>query len=121
MASAFIRPGRFGTRIYVGLPDSAARSYIVETRMAKIISKGIVKVSEDIPYDSIVERTEGFNCSDIANLMDKVEEISIRRGFKTGEKSIVKEDFDEAFSEITSSVQRADIEKLMEWTNENNT
>ena len=88
--------------------------------MAKIISKGIVKVSEDIPYDTVVDRTEGFNCSDITNLMDKVEEISIRRGFKTGEKSILKEDFDEAFAEITSSVQKADIEKLMEWTNENN-
>ena len=118
--SAFVRPGRFGTRIYVGLPDMAARSYIIESRLAKIIAKGIVEVADDIPYDTIVEKTEGYNCSDITNLMDKVEELSIRRSFKSGEKSITKEDFDNALNEVTSSVQRADIEKLMEWTNENN-
>ena len=118
--SAFVRPGRFGTRIYVGLPDTAARSYIIESRLAKIIAKGIVEVADDIPYDTIVEKTEGYNCSDITNLMDKVEELSIRRSFKSGEKSITKEDFEDALNEVTSSVQRADIEKLMEWTNENN-
>ena len=118
--SAFIRPGRFGTRIYVGLPDSSARNYIIESRFAKIMEKGVVSVSADIPYEEIVEKTEGFNCSDITNLLDKIEEISIIRGVKTGVKSIVAEDFDKALEEIRSSVQRADIEKLMEWTDENN-
>ncbi len=118
--SAFIRPGRFGTRIYVGLPDSEARNYIVENRLAKLMGQGVVKVSADIPYEEIVEKTEGFNCSDITNLLDKIEEISIIRGIKTGEKVILKEDFDKAFEEIKSSVQKADIEKLMEWTDENN-
>ena len=47
--SAFIRPGRFGTRIYVGLPDSSARNYIIESRFAKIMEKGVVSVSADIP------------------------------------------------------------------------
>ena len=68
----------------------------------------------------LLEKTEGFNCSDITNLLDKIEEISIIRGVKTGVKSIVAEDFDKALEEIRSSVQRADIEKLMEWTDENN-
>ena len=118
--SAFIRPGRFGTRIYVGLPDSSARNYIIESRIAKIMAQGLVSVSGDIQYEEIVEKTEGFNCSDIANLLDKIEEISIIRGVKTGVKSIIPQDFDEALEEIKSSVQRADIEKLMEWTDENN-
>ncbi len=118
--SAFVRPGRFGTRIYVGLPDSPARNYMVESRLSKIAKKGIVKVAEDIPYEEIVEKTEGFNCSDISNLLDKIEELSIIRGIRTGEKSILKEDFDKALEEVKSSVQRDDIEKLQEWTAENN-
>ena len=118
--SAFIRPGRFGTRVYVGLPDATAREHIIRSRMTKIEKKGVVTVSSDIPYDVIVERSEGFNCSDISNLMDKVEEISIRRRLKTGEKIILAEDFALALEGFASSVQEEDLEKLAEWTNENN-
>ena len=32
---------------------------------------------------------------------------------------ILQEDFDKAFEEITSSVQREDIEKLLEWKGQN--
>ena len=118
--SAFVRPGRFGTRIYVGLPDDHARSYIIESRLAKIVAQGVVQVSADIPYEEIVEKTEGFNCSDITNLLDEAEEISMLRSLKTGMKCLLPEDFDAAFLKVRSSVQREDIERLREWTSENN-
>lgn len=118
--SAFVRPGRFGTRIYVGLPDDEARNYMIESRMSKIAKQGVVQVSDDIPYNEIVDKTEGFNCSDISNLLDTIEEISIIRGVKTGKKTIIKNDFDKAFETVKSSVQKDDIEKLITWTNENN-
>ena len=92
----------------------------MKNRIAKIVNKGIVTVSDDIPYDAITERTEGFNCSDISNLMDKVEEISIRRRLQSGEKTICGNDFAQALNEFASSVQQEDIDKLMEWTNDNN-
>ena len=53
MDSAFIRPGRFGTRVYVGLPDDEARKYMIENRLTKIGAKGVVKVSEDINVDEV--------------------------------------------------------------------
>ncbi len=112
--SAFIRPGRFGTRIYVGLPDDAARKYLIERRLNKISEKGVVNVdSIDVPL--IVEKTMGFNGSDMTNLLDRVEEISALRGINTGEKSINQNDFLSALDQVTSSVQREDIEKLLEW------
>ena len=117
--SAFIRPGRFGTRIYVGLPDFEARKYIIYKRIEKIKNKAIVKISDDIDINLIVERTEGYNCSDITNLMDRLEEISILRSLDTCEKYICMSDFDKALSEISSSVQREDIVKLTEWANTN--
>lgn len=116
--SAFIRPGRFGTRIYVGLPDEEARRYMIERRLKKIADKGIVKLGE-LDTDAIVGGTNGFNGSDMTNLLDRVEEISALRGIKTGEKSITQEDFNGALGQITSSVQREDIEKLLEWKKEN--
>ena len=116
--SAFVRPGRFGTRIYVGLPDDEARTYLIERRLDKIEQKGVVKIDGvDVPY--IVERTNGFNGSDMTNLMDRVEEISALRGMETSEKAITQEDFTAALEQITSSVQKEDIEKLLEWKNSN--
>lgn len=113
--SAFLRPGRFGTRIYVGLPDSPARRYMFEKRLEKIKAKGLVSVNTDIDMDVLVAATEGFNGSDISNLIDRVEEISILRGIDSGEKYISYSDFELALNEIPSSVQREDIEKLTEW------
>lgn len=116
--SAFIRPGRFGTRIYVGLPDEAARKYLIERRLEKVAGKGVVKVN-GVDIALIVEKTNGFNGSDMTNLLDRVEEMSALRGIETGEKSITQEDFNNALEQISSSVQREDIEKLLEWKNSN--
>ncbi|MDE5602080.1 MAG: AAA family ATPase [Clostridia bacterium] len=118
--SAFVRPGRFGTRVYVGLPDDDARKYMIENRLSKIGSKGVVKVSEDIKVDEVVKETEGFNGSDMTNLMDKIEEISILRGISTGAKYIAHADFEDALKDISSTVQKEDIEKLMVWRSDNN-
>ena len=117
--SAFVRPGRFGTKVYVGLPDEKARTYMIENRFKKILEKGIVNISDDINVLDIVERTNGFNGSDITNLLDRVEEISAIRGLKTGEKVINLNDFDKAFDNVKSSVQLDDIEKLTAWKNSN--
>lgn len=76
-------------------------------------------IDDDIDVDAIVEKTNGYNGSDITNLLDRVEEISALRGIKTGNKLLSQADFDNALSEITSSVQRDDIEKLLKWKNEN--
>ena len=110
--SAFIRPGRFGTRIYVGLPDDNARRYMIEKRFNKIKEKGIVTLNDDIDIDLIVEETKGFNGSDMTNLLDKIEEISIIRNSITQLKYICMDDINKSLSEIHSSVQIEDIEKL---------
>ena len=113
--SAFIRPGRFGTRIYVGLPDAPAREYMLNRRLDKIKQKGVVSVAQDVNIENIVEKTNGYNGADMTNFLDRVEEISALRGIKTGEKLICGADFEEALSQITSSVQSEDIQKLLEW------
>ncbi|MCH5148760.1 MAG: AAA family ATPase [Clostridiales bacterium] len=117
--SAFIRPGRFGTRVYVGLPDDEARKYMLTHRLKKLEKRGVVKVSESLNIAEIVDKTNGFNGSDMTNLLDRVEEISALRGIQTGDKSILQEDFENALEDITSSVQKEDIEKLLEWKKAN--
>ena len=120
MDSAFIRPGRFGTRIYVGLPDEEARKYMINKRLDNIRNNGLVMIDCDINIDNIIDTTKGFNGSDMTNLLDKVEELSIIRSIKDGKKYISNDDFDQALMVIKSSVQRSDIEKLCEWNQANN-
>lgn len=92
---------------------------MVERRLKKIEERGIVTVSEDVDVEYIVQKTNGFNGSDMTNLLDRVEEISALRGMTTGKKSVMQEDFLSALEQITSSVQREDIEKLLEWKRDN--
>ena len=117
--SAFLRPGRFGTLVYVGLPDEEARRYIVTHRLDKIRSNGKVDVKEDIDLDKIVSLTEGFNCADVNNLMNIVEEASVFRAFKTSVKEINNNDFLTALKKVHSTVQADDIAKLSAWRAEN--
>ncbi|MCH5165074.1 MAG: ATP-binding protein [Clostridiales bacterium] len=116
---AFVRPGRFGTRIYVGLPDDKAREYMIKSRLEKIKDRGKVAVSEDIDVVDIVTKTNGFNGADMGNLLDEVQEISILRGAKTGVKIITQDDFDSALQKVTTSVQQKDLQKLEDWRNKN--
>ena len=115
---AFVRPGRFGTRIYVGLPDAPARRYMLEKRIGKIMQTGKVMIG-DVNTDYIVERTEGFNGADMTNLLDEVQELSALRSAKTGIKEILQQDFDNALKKVTSSVQQKDMQKLLEWKEQN--
>lgn len=117
--SAFLRPGRFGTKVYVGLPDAPAREYMIRKRVEKIKAKGVVAINENIDIDFIVDKTNGFNGSDITNLLDRIEEISIVRGINSGSKYIENDDFVKALESVHSSVQTEDLVKLKEWMNEN--
>ncbi len=116
---AFVRPGRFGTRIYVGLPDYAAREYIIKSRLEKIKSIGKVEISSNVDLNAIVCATQNFNGADMGNLLDEVQEVSIMRSARGGEKVIMQSDFMTVLSRITSSVQKEDLKKLEDWRDEN--
>ena len=114
--SAFLRPGRFGTKVYVGLPDDDARRYIITHHFDKLSKIGEVEIDPDIDIDYIVKKTNMFNCADVTNLLSAVEEISMRRAFiEDDNKKIIDKDFKTALNNITSSVQIDDIKKLDEW------
>ena len=116
---AFVRPGRFGTRIYVGLPDEPARRYMITSRLDKIRNAGKVAIAYDINIDAIVAATENFNGADMGNLLDEVQEVSIMRSATGERKEITQADFDAVLAKITSSVQKKDLQKLEEWREEN--
>ena len=118
--SAFLRPGRFGTKVYVGLPDKEARKYMVNKKIEKIKKRGIVNIADDIDIDLLADLTHGFNGADISNFLDKAVEISAIRNISSPNKDLVMEDFNKSLEKVSSSVQIDDIVKLDEWRKENN-
>lgn len=117
--SAFVRPGRFGTAVYVGLPDEDSRRYLINKRFKETKEKGIVSISDDIDVESFVQNTNGYNGSDIVNVLDRIDEISASRALDSGCKIITNYDIIQALHECSSSVQREDIERLLEWKEQN--
>lgn len=134
MDSAFLRSGRFGVKIRVGLPDLVCRQKILELFFK---SRGW-SLSEELLRDAAV-RTEGFNSADVDNLAQTVmtlafkDEVRFReelqkkdeaadeaKGNETEYAPNFKELFEEAFKTVKSSVSQRDLNLLAKWEKENN-
>ena len=109
--SAVLRPPRMTERIYVGLPDFAARAYLVRHALEPL-------PKQEMPdYDLIAENLEGFNCADIIAFIEKVKECPIRRGLNSGQMDqyITADDIAAALEQAHSSVQKSDLEAFSKW------
>ena len=92
---------------------------MIESRLNKIKAAGIFTIANDVNIDAIVTATQSFSGADMCNLLDKVEQVSIKR-FATGEAKVINQsDFKNVLSYINPSVQKNDLEKLDKWKNEN--
>ena len=109
--SAVLRPPRMTERIYVGLPDFAARHYMVMKALEPLPKQ------EMLDYDRIADALEGFNCADIAAFVEKVKEAPIERGVLNGslEQYISMADVEAALAVSRSSVQKSDLEAFSKW------
>jgi len=75
--SAFRRPGRFDRILFIPPPDAPARVGIL-----KIVLNG--KPVENIDYDLLAKKTEGFSGADLKNLIDVTIEGKLREAMKKG-------------------------------------
>ena len=111
--SAFLRPGRFDERIYVGLPDFDARKGIFEHNV-----KGVPQ--KDLDFDALADRCNGYNCADVAQVVEKVKIIAAKREEREKEPAfLTMEDFEEVLDKYRTSVSKSDIAKMKEWQREN--
>jgi ATP-dependent 26S proteasome regulatory subunit len=75
--AAFRRPGRFDRILFVPPPDAPARASI-----ARILARG--KPVQDIDYDLVARKTEGFSGADLKAVMDLAIEAKLRDAMKEG-------------------------------------
>ena len=107
---AVFRTGRFDEKLYIGLPDVAAR------RGMLCRSLGGVPRAGDFPVEPWADRLEGYTGSDITGVAKKARQIAFRRSIETGEEPVVREsDLEAALKVIPSSVTPQMIKQYEEF------
>jgi transitional endoplasmic reticulum ATPase len=108
---AFLRPGRFDDKIYVPLPDEAARGKIIRDRVAG------VPIENDVDIEYLARVTEGYNGADVDYLCEKAKEFALRRliDLQDGNEILTKSDFDLALGCVKSSVLEIDKMEMDKW------
>lgn len=122
MDSAVLR--RFQRRIFVPLPDAAARDALLKSLLAKAGKHSVKKKSQ---RDELVRRLEGFSCSDITAIASEASFGPIRSlgglaAVRGAEEKDVRPinigDFEEAIRKATKSVSEAQLQKFETWRHE---
>ena len=96
---ALLRPGRFGTKIYCGLPNKKQRLDIVELYYNKI------KESIDfnlIDINKIVENTENLSGAEIENIFTKIIQLHINSKIINQQEIIIT---DKTFDDIINKIK----------------
>ena len=75
--SAFRRPGRFDRILFVPPPDQKARASIVKLHLEG-------KPAQDIDFNHIAKKTEGFSGADLKGVVDVTVENKLREALKAG-------------------------------------
>jgi SpoVK/Ycf46/Vps4 family AAA+-type ATPase len=122
MDSAVLR--RFPRRIFVPLPDAAARRALIQ-HLLKKAGKHSLKRRQQI--DDLVSRLDGFSCSDIVAIASEASFGPIRslgglaavKGAKEKDmRPINAADFEDAIHKATKSVSNTQLEKFERWRQE---
>lgn len=111
---AMLRPGRFDVKVYVGLPDAAARRFMLNSGFSN------KNLNSDLSIDYLVEMTEGYSGADIRALIDKVSQ----EGFKSELSAGIFDSYNlelikNCLKTVKPSVNDKTLKKLQTWKNEN--
>jgi transitional endoplasmic reticulum ATPase len=104
---AMLRPGRLDEKIYVGLPDPAARKKVLELNLKDI------PLCEDVDQAALAARLEGYSGADIAYLCRKVSEQTFLESVELAhERPVADADFQKVLKTLRPSVTTADLERF---------
>lgn len=107
--SAFLRPGRFDEKIYIPLPDAAARAKMFELKL-----RGVP--TDTLDYEKMAALTEGYNGADITEFCEKLKLDAIKKTVTSGSEHLITMEEVMSVRERThSSVSQEDLEQLREF------
>ncbi|CAN5380582.1 hypothetical protein BH10PLA1_BH10PLA1_07020 [soil metagenome] len=77
---AVLRPGRFDEKVYIPLPDLAARSKLLEIYLANR------PLANDVSLAALAEKLEGYSGADIKYLCDRAATVPFLQSVATGKE-----------------------------------
>lgn len=107
---ALMRPGRFGTKLFVGLPDYKARQEIINITLSKM------DVDLDISPEKLTARTQGYSGAELVSICQKAGFAALEDQIKSATKQrIGSKHFEAALAETPREITRHDIERYQNW------
>jgi len=107
---AVLRPGRFDAKIYVPLPDPAARFKLFEIHLGKR------PLADDVNFSLLVENTDGYSGADIKAVCARAaSRVFLATVGGAAPRPIALTDVLEALRETPPSVSKKDCEKFERW------
>ncbi len=106
--TAFLRPGRFGEKIYVPLPDEAARLYMLGRNLGHLPLDGV-------DLRDLARRTEGYSGADIKEVCERSKQPAILRAIESGRTeytAITRADVEAALGTVAPSVSADEIARM---------
>lgn len=103
---AFLRPGRFDVKIFVGLPDCAAREKII----ALLFAEGSVRPVPGLP-GYLAKRTENFSGADLKGLVNSIRQLAYDRNLPLYTHALA----DAAVSQSAPSATGSILAAIKEW------
>ena len=106
--TAFLRPGRFGEKIYVPLPDEAARLYMFRRVLGHLPLDGV-------DLADLARRTEGYSGADIKEVCERSKQPAILRAIESGRTeyaAITRADAEAALGDVAPSVSADETARM---------
>jgi transitional endoplasmic reticulum ATPase len=107
---AVLRPGRFDEKIYIPLPDLAARSKMLDIYLAHR------PLADDVNLADLAHRLEGYSGADIKYICDRAATIPFLQIVATGkEESITVQIIEDVIHDTSPSVTHDQLKRFDEW------
>jgi len=104
---AMLRPGRLDEKIYIGLPDLAARRKILELNLKDIPR------DRTVDLEGLAERLEGYSGADVSYLCRKTAEQTFLEAVgQSTDRPLAEADFERVLRSLRPSVATTDLERF---------
>jgi transitional endoplasmic reticulum ATPase len=107
---AVLRPGRFDEKVYIPLPDLAARRKMLDIYLAKR------PVDDRVNFDALAQELDGYSGADIKYIADRAATIPFLQSVATGNEGEITADIiHEVIAETRRSVSSEMLARFEEW------